>query len=91
MKDHIDSSQNEIKFLREELKVKNHPLELTNTSKIITFSRHLKSENKVFSGIVPRGDFCKEKAEAVNRLLKDNVLKKICILFVLVTLVLSRT
>ena len=33
MKDQINSLQNEIRFLREELKVKNHLLELTTTSK----------------------------------------------------------
>ena len=35
---------------------------------IITFSKHLKSEfnEVVVSGIVPRGDSYKEKAEAVN-------------------------
>ena len=40
---------------------------------IITFSKHLKSEfnEVVVSGIVPRGDSYKEKAEAVNKLLKD--------------------
>ena len=41
--------------------------------KIITFSKHLKSENNevVVSGIVPCGHSCKEKAEAVNKFLKD--------------------
>ena len=40
--------------------------------KIITFSKHLKSENNevVISGIL-RGDSNKEKAKAVNKLLKD--------------------
>ena len=41
--------------------------------KIITFSKHLKSENNkvVASGIVPRGNSYKEKAEAVNKVFKD--------------------
>ena len=43
------------------------------SEKTITFSKHLKLENieVVVSGIVPRGDSYKEKAEAVNKLLKD--------------------
>ena len=43
------------------------------SEKSITFSKHLKSENDEFvvSDIVRRGDFYKEKAEAVNKLLKD--------------------
>ena len=37
------------------------------------FSEHLKSEDNevVLSGIVPRGDSYREKAEAVNKILKD--------------------
>ena len=37
--------------------------------KIITFSKHLKSENNevVVSGIVPRGDSYKQKAEVVSK------------------------
>ena len=37
------------------------------------FSKHFKSENNevVVSGIVPRDDSYKEKAEAVSKLLKD--------------------
>ena len=47
--------------------------------KIITFSKHLKSEDNevVVSGIAPRGDSCKEKAEALNKVLKDTCTKKI--------------
>ena len=43
------------------------------SEKIITFSKHLKSENnEVFvSVIVPCDDYYKEKAEAVNKVLKD--------------------
>ena len=43
------------------------------SEKIITFSKHLKSENNevVVSGVFPCGDSYKEKAEAVNKLLKD--------------------
>ena len=43
------------------------------SEKIITFSKHLKSENNevVVSGIVPGGDSYKEKAEAVNKFIKD--------------------
>ena len=46
--------------------------------KIITFSKHLKSEDNevVVSGIAPRGDSCKEKAEAVNKVLKDTCIKE---------------
>ena len=46
--------------------------------KIITFSKHLKSENNeiVISGIVSHGDSYKEIAEAVNKLLKDTCTKK---------------
>ena len=63
------------------------------SEKIITFSKHLKSEHNevVVSGIVPRGDSYKEKVEAVNKVLKDTCTKKICILFVTVTLMLSDT
>ena len=69
--------------------------------KIITFSKHLKSESNeiVVSGIVPRGDFYWENGKAVNKLVprymyihklvKVHVPKKICILFVTVTLMLS--
>ena len=48
------------------------------SKKINTFSKHLKSENNevVFSGIVPLGGFCIEKAEAVDKLLKDTCTKK---------------
>ena len=48
------------------------------SEKIITFSKHLKSEDNevVVSGIVPRGDSCKEKAEAVNKVLKDTCTKE---------------
>ena len=61
--------------------------------KIITFSKHLKSENNeiVISDIVPHGDSYKEIAEAVNKLLKIHVPKRICILFVTVTLMLNGT
>ena len=38
LKDQINSLQNEMQFLREELKVKNHPLELTITSKKVESS-----------------------------------------------------
>ena len=43
------------------------------SEKVITFSKHLKSENDevVVSDIVRRGDSYKEKAEAVNKLLKN--------------------
>ena len=43
------------------------------SEKIINFSKHLKSENNkvIVSGIAPRGDSYKQKAEAVNTLLKD--------------------
>ena len=63
------------------------------SEKIITFSKHLKSEIRkvVVSGTAPRGDSYKEKAEAVNKLLKDACTEKICILFVTVTLILSGT
>ena len=39
------------------------------SEKIITFSKHLKSENNevVVSGIVPRGDSYKQKAEVVSK------------------------
>ena len=42
------------------------------------FSKHLKSEvNKGFVlGIVPSGDYYKEKAEAVNKVLKDTCAKE---------------
>ena len=62
------------------------------SEKIITFSKHLKSEDNevVVSGIVPRGDYYKEKEEAVNKVLKD-ACTKTCILFVTVTLMLSDT
>ena len=48
------------------------------SEKIITFSKHLKSEDNevVVSGIVPRGDYYKEKAEAVNKVLKDACTKE---------------
>ena len=48
------------------------------SEKIITFSKHLKSEDNevVVSGIVPRGDSYKEKAEAVNKVLKDTCAKE---------------
>ena len=48
------------------------------SEKIITFSKHLKSEDNevVVSGIVPRGDYYKEKAEAVNKVLKDTCTKE---------------
>ena len=48
------------------------------SKKIITFSKHLKSEDNevVVSGIVPRGDYYKEKAEAVNKVLKDTCTKE---------------
>ena len=48
------------------------------SKKIITFSKHLKSEDNevVVSGIVPRGDSYKEKAEAVNKVLKDTCTKE---------------
>ena len=41
--------------------------------KSITFFKHLKSEDNeaVVSGIVPRGDSNKEKAETIKKLLKD--------------------
>ena len=43
------------------------------SEKIITFSKYLKSENNevIVSGIVTHGDSYKEKAEAVNKFLKD--------------------
>ena len=46
--------------------------------KIIPFSKHLKPEQNevVVSGFVPRGDFYKEKAEAVNKVLKDTSTKE---------------
>ena len=46
--------------------------------KVITFSKHLKSENNevVVSGTVPRGDPYKEKAEAVSKILKDTCTKE---------------
>ena len=48
------------------------------SEKIITFSKHLKSEDNevVVSGIVPRGDSYKEKVEAVNKVLKDTCTKE---------------
>ena len=48
------------------------------SEKNITFSNHLKSEDNEFvvSGIVPRGDSCKEKAEAVNKVLKGTYTKE---------------
>ena len=48
------------------------------SEKIITFSKHLKSEDNevVVSGIVPRGDYYKEKAEAVSKVLKDACTKE---------------
>ena len=55
------------------------------SGKIITFSKYLKSGiNEVVISVV-----VKEKAEAVNKLLKDTCAKKICILFVTVTLMLK--
>ena len=61
--------------------------------KIITFSKHLKSEDNkvVVSGIVPRGDYYKEKAEAVNKILKDTCTKENYNLFVTITLMLRDT
>ena len=46
--------------------------------KIITFSKHLKSEDNevIVSGIFLRGDSYKEKAEAVNKVLKDTFTKE---------------
>ena len=43
------------------------------SEKDITFHEHLKSESNevVISGMVPRGGSCKEKAEVVNKFLKD--------------------
>ena len=48
------------------------------SEKNITFSNHLKSEDNEFvvSGIVPRCDSCKEKAEAVNKVLKGTYTKE---------------
>ena len=52
------------------------PIDITpeeKFEKIITFSKHLKSEKNevVVSGIFPRSDSYKEKAGAANKLLKD--------------------
>ena len=48
------------------------------SEKIITFSKHLKSEDNevVVSGIVPCGDSYKEKAEGLNKVLKDTCTKE---------------
>ena len=48
------------------------------SDKNITFFKHLKSDDNdvVVSGIVPRGDSYKEKAEAVNKVLKDTCTKE---------------
>ena len=48
------------------------------SDEIITFSKDLKSENNevVVPGIVPCGDSYKEKAEAVNKFLKDTCTKE---------------
>ena len=49
MKDQINSLQNKIRFLREELKVKNHLLELTITSKKIDSSNTYPSSLQIDS------------------------------------------
>ena len=59
----------------------NLPIEMTPeeiSEKIITFSKHLKIKDNevVVSGIVPRADSYKEKAEVVNKVLKDTCTKE---------------
>ena len=49
LKDQINSLQNEIRFLREELKVKNHLLELTIASKKIDSSTTYPCSQKIDS------------------------------------------
>ena len=49
LKDQMNSLQNEIRFLREELKVKNHLLELTITSKKVDSSTTYPSSQKINS------------------------------------------
>ena len=49
LKDQINSLQNEIRFLREELKVKNHLLELTITSKKVDSSTTYPSSQQIDS------------------------------------------
>ena len=49
LKDQINSLQNEIRFLREELKVKNHLLEITITSKKIDSSTICPSRQQIDS------------------------------------------
>ena len=49
LKDQMNSLQNEIRFFREELKVKNHLLELTITSKKVDSSTTYPSSQKINS------------------------------------------
>ena len=48
------------------------------SEKVITFFKHLKSEDNevVVLGIVPRGDYYREKTEAVNKVLKNTCTKE---------------